>query len=74
MHVCESVTPSVCLCSLQALDYAPHIRVLAVCPGATDTPLHRAGYSQGTDLRAVDCLSLRQCTPCQCGFLSLMGP
>eukprot|EP00698_Gefionella_okellyi_P005110 TRINITY_DN14691_c0_g1_i1.p1 TRINITY_DN14691_c0_g1~~TRINITY_DN14691_c0_g1_i1.p1 ORF type:complete len:290 (+),score=48.53 TRINITY_DN14691_c0_g1_i1:62-871(+) len=28
-----------------ALDYAPHIRVLALCPGAVDTPLHRTQYN-----------------------------
>lgn len=32
-----------------AVDYAPHIRCVAVCPGGVDTPLNRAAFALSAD-------------------------
>lgn len=43
-----------------AVDYAPHVRCVAVCPGSVDTPLLRWGISQSPDPEAVmqECIDM----------------
>lgn len=36
-----------------AVDYAPNIRSVAVCPGGVDTPLNREAFQQSSDPEAV---------------------
>lgn len=36
-----------------AVDYAPHIRSVAICPGGVDTPLNRQAFQQSPDPEAV---------------------
>ncbi|MDZ7693464.1 MAG: SDR family oxidoreductase [Balneolaceae bacterium] len=36
-----------------AVDYAPNIRSVAVCPGGVDTPLNREAFRQSPDPEAV---------------------
>jgi len=36
-----------------AVDYAPTVRCVAVCPGSVDTPLWRGGVQQSPDPAAV---------------------
>ncbi len=43
-----------------AVDYAPHIRCVAVCPGSVDTPLLQWGIKQSPDPEAVmqECIDM----------------
>jgi NAD(P)-dependent dehydrogenase (short-subunit alcohol dehydrogenase family) len=36
-----------------AVDYAPHIRSVAICPGGVDTPLNREAFNQSPDPEKV---------------------
>ena len=62
-----------------AVDYAPHIRCVAVCPGSVDTPLLQWGIQQSPDPAAVmqECIDMhltdRIGTPTEIGeFISFL--
>ncbi len=43
-----------------AVDYAPHIRCVAVCPGTIDTPMLRSAFQESPDPQAVleECIDM----------------
>lgn len=55
-NVCPYTTSKTAMLGLTrsiAVDYAPEIRSVAICPGSVDTPMLRWGFSQSPDPEAV---------------------